>query len=58
MESTAALTRKRVRHNMLRRTDELFNSAKKNKLSWLEKLTMELDMDVNEIVRTDVKLEF
>lgn len=58
MERTATTSKKRIRHNMLRRTDELFQVKNKTNLPWLAKLTAELDMDVVEITRTDLKMEF
>lgn len=58
MERTATTSKKRIRHSMLRRTDELFQVKNKANLPWLAKLTAELDMDVVEITRTDLKMEF
>lgn len=58
MESTVAGSKKRIRQNMLRRTDELFKTKNRANLAWLSKITKELDMDVTEISRTDFKLEF
>ncbi|GEM_PF-5439327 len=51
MESTITRSGKRVRHNILRKNQGMFETRRKQKLSWLEKLTVNLDMEITKIER-------
>ena len=58
MEGTITRTGKRVRHNILRKSEITFEESRRQKLSWLDKLTANMDLEVIEIERTNLKLEF